>query len=192
MGTNYYFLTQNKELVEKYFPNETTQDIYDCGYELTDFPKFGYEIHLNKLSCGWLPLLQKHRKAFTTFKELEKFYISNQSELEIYDEYGRLYTFKEYKQELLDHANRDKEPVKWVYEVDKVFPRKDGCKSLYTTRCSEEEADLHIPFMHNEYNKTQEIARNKYKVHYELWWEQSVQYWEDPDYPFDWTLGDFS
>jgi len=62
MGTNYYFMSRNKEL-----------------------------IHLNKLSCGWRPLFQKHR-AFDSFRELEAFYREHQADLEIYDEYGRQYS----------------------------------------------------------------------------------------------------
>ena len=55
MGTNYYFMSRNKEL-----------------------------IHLNKLSCGWRPLFQKHR-AFDSFRKLEAFYREHQADLEIYD-----------------------------------------------------------------------------------------------------------
>lgn len=43
MGTNYYMIIKNKELVEKYFPNE---------YELTNSPYFGYEVHIGKQSFG--------------------------------------------------------------------------------------------------------------------------------------------
>ena len=49
MGTNYYMIMKDKELVTKYFDNE---------YELTDLPYFGYEVHIGKRSCGWKPLFE--------------------------------------------------------------------------------------------------------------------------------------
>lgn len=47
MGTNYYMMIMDKEIVKKYFTNE---------YEIVDFPYFGYEIHIGKRSVGWRPL----------------------------------------------------------------------------------------------------------------------------------------
>ena len=109
MGTNYYMITKNKDLVRQYFDNE---------YELTDVPDFHYEIHLNKLSCGWKPLFQNH-KAFRTFKELEKFCFEHKDDLSFKDEYGRSYSFEEYKKDMVEHSERTPEPVKWVYEESK-------------------------------------------------------------------------
>ena len=43
MGTNFYMMSTNKSLVEKYFPNE---------YEIVDSQYFGYEIHIGKRSYG--------------------------------------------------------------------------------------------------------------------------------------------
>ena len=55
MGTNYYMIMKDKELVTKYFDNE---------YELTDSPYFCYEVHIGKRSCGWKPLFEWHENAY--------------------------------------------------------------------------------------------------------------------------------
>ena len=44
MGTNFYLMTKSKEVCEKHFGNR---------FELTDYPDWGYQIHIAKTSCGW-------------------------------------------------------------------------------------------------------------------------------------------
>lgn len=72
MGTNFYLMSRNKKLIREHFAVETEYDIKDIEYAIVDEPYLGYEIHLNKLSCGWRPLFQRH-KTIKTFKELEEF-----------------------------------------------------------------------------------------------------------------------
>lgn len=175
MGTNYYMITKNKDIAHNYFDGE---------YELTDTPDFCYEIHLNKLSAGWKPLFQKHR-AFCTFKELENFYNEHMDDLAFKNEYGGTYTFKEYKQRVIEHAEGEPEPVKWVYEEDYF-----GKKSLHTKDCKPEEADLWTPFDHMEYAQTESDAAKKLNVS-KLGWICPPYYSRDPDYSFDWVEGDF-
>ena len=93
MGTNFYLMSRNKKLIREHFAVETEYDIKDIEYAIVDEPYLGYEIHLNKLSCGWRPLFQRH-KTIKTFKELEEFCLKNKSVISIYDEYGRRYTWK--------------------------------------------------------------------------------------------------
>ena len=69
MGTNYYLMTRNKQLAHKYFAVENDWGITDEEYKIVDDPYLGYEIHLNKCSCGWRPLFQRH-KSFKSWEEL--------------------------------------------------------------------------------------------------------------------------
>ena len=180
MGTNYYMITKNKDLVHQYFDY--------CEYELTDEPDFHYEIHLNKLSGGWKPLFQNH-KAFRTFKELEKFYFEHKDDLSFKDEYNHSYSFEEYKQEVVEHSECTPEPVKWVYEESKFTP---GRKRLFTKDCNPEEADLWTPFDHIDYTRTKEEARDILAAcDVYCGWEPEERYHRDPDYKFDWTEGEF-
>lgn len=88
MGTNYYFMSRNKELLYTYFAEKSEWGVLGEEYTIVDEPYLGYRCHLNKLSCGWRPLFQKHR-AFDSFRKLEAFYREHQADLEIYDEYRR-------------------------------------------------------------------------------------------------------
>ena len=190
MGTNYYLITKSKRIAHKYFAEVETWGTYNEEYELCDVPDFHYEIHLNKLSAGWRPLFQKH-KAFQTFKDLEEFFGKHQKYLKIRDEYYREFTWEEYKQEILDHSNAERRPVKWVYDEDKIcgYP---GKKYLQTIRCKPEEADLWTPFSHIEYGETEKVARERLKAWDAYVSETSMDYTMDPDYPIDWVSGDFS
>jgi hypothetical protein len=194
MGTNYYFMTRNKKLAHKYFAVETDWGVTDTEYEIVDSPFLGYEIHLNKLSWGWRPLFQRH-KAFKTWNELEKFCHDYKDEIEIFDEYGHSYSFDDYKKIIFDHAAREPEPVRWVYDYDplytKFFPEDLARKRLFTERCEPEEAELWIPFDHVKYFETEKTAKKKFNV-YDYYIFEGIKYWNDPDYPVDWTEGDFS
>lgn len=178
MGTNFYFMTKNKDLAHKFFDGE---------YELTEEPYLGYEIHLNKLSFGWRPLFQKHEE-FDTWNKLEQFYLSHEDDLEIYDEYGEKYEWEDYKKRIFNHAAREPEPMKWHYGVDPIGAFSG--KILYYDKCEPEEADFWIPIDHVKYAKSEEKVRKKYGVYNYPFC--SMEYWNDPDYQIDWTEGDFS
>lgn len=180
MGTNYYFIAKNKDFVRKYFDNE---------YEFCDEPDFHYEIHLNKLSCGWKPLFQIH-KAFRTFAELEQFYDEHKKDIKIEDEYGDKYTWKQYKKEILDHASVIPTPVKWVYEEDTLCG-KPGQKYLMTKECEPEEAELWTPFDHIKYGQTQKAAAEYLELYNLYIGDWYLKYSRDPDYNIDWTEGEF-
>lgn len=193
MGTNYYFMTRNKELAHKHFAVEHDWGVTDEEYEIVDDPFLGYEIHINKLSCGWRPLFQRH-KAFKTWNELEKFYYDHENDLCVYDEYGTLWTFSDYKQHVFDHFARDPLPVKWEYDyesIDLKYHPETARKHLHTVSCHPEEAELWIPFDHIEYFETEKAAKKKFGVYsYHIF--DDFKYWNDPDYKIDWTEGDFS
>lgn len=186
MGTNFYFMSKDKKLMRENFAVETEYGIHDVEYEIVDEPYLGYEVHLNKLSGGWRPLFQSH-KNITTFKELEKFYLRNNSSLEIYDEYGRRYTWNQYRDKIYRHSQCRRKPFRWVYAVDPFF--NDCEPRLHTVPCEEKDADIYMPFSHNEYMKKEHLARQRFHVYERAWCD--AKYWEDPDYPFDWTEGEF-
>ena len=155
-------------------------------YTIVDEPYLGYRCHLNKLSCGWRPLFQKH-KVFDSFQKLETFYREYQADLEIYDEYKRQYSWEEYFETVYEHSQCRLKPVKWISEVNPMCP--DKSLHLRMVRCSEEEAELHTPFNHLEYEQTLKKARRKFGVYEREFGE--MKYWNDPDYLFDWTEGEF-
>jgi hypothetical protein len=192
MGTNYYFKTKSKRLVKKYFAQSDDYCTWAAEYTLEDEPYFHYEIHLNKCSCGWRTLFQKH-KCFSSFKELEEFYFKHQRYLKIFNEYGEEFTWNDYKDRVIGHSDREPEPVKWVYDIfdfDRHFmdnPRK----TLHTVKCKPKEADLWIPFNHKEYFKSQVEARNRLGAWDLYVHDYTPKYWNDPDYKVDWTEGEF-
>lgn len=194
MGTNYYFMTRNKDLVHKHFAAEHNWGVSDEEYKIVDDPYLGYEIHLNKLSFGWRPLFQKH-KEFDSWDKLEAFYMDHKDDLEIYNEYGDKYEWIDYKKRIFDHAAREPEPMKWYYGIDPIDSKftKSTRKRLYHDRCKPEEADFWIPIDHVKYFETEKAAKEKYKV-----WDHPIfddfKHWNDenPEYLIDWTEGDFS
>lgn len=90
MGTNFYLMTRNKKMAEKYAP---------YSYHLTDSPYFGYEIHIAKTSGGWLPLFQGHQDGINSVREYKEAYETG--EFEIFDEYGDPYTWEEFTERVL-------------------------------------------------------------------------------------------
>ena len=194
MGTNYYFMTESRKIAHDYFAKKYDwgNEYYDKEYELLDEPYFHYLIHLNKLSCGWKPLFQVH-KAFQTWDELKQFYHDHSDDLKIIDEYDEVFTWDEYEKEIMDHAHRKPEPVKWIY-TDDVIGAKLGHMYMSTEKCSPEEADLWIPFDHLDYHDTQREARRRYEAWDTYFNESDREFYShrDPNGLIDWAKGDFS
>lgn len=125
MGTNFYFLTKNKELAET---------ITHGRYEITDTPDWGYEIHIAKTSYGWLPLFQsyaydvKDTNVISSVRRLKEIY--NTDEVAIYDEYGTKYNWYEFDKRVLQFnggtkENREIEQIQYDEDsplVDKYMP----------------------------------------------------------------------
>lgn len=142
-------MTRNKEAAQKYAP---------YSYELTDMPYFGYEIHIAKTSCGWLPLFQGHKDGINSVCEYKTAYETG--EFEITDEYGNIYTWEEFTERVLKFNGgiRDVMPLEKI-EVDPNYP-------FYDPRMPD-----HIPVSHFEYK-------------YDGYWKDD--YFTDPDgYEFD-------
>lgn len=92
IGTNFYFLFQDKPSKEKWFSDEEVR--------LVDSPDFGYEVHLAKTSCGWLPLFQAHRRINSV--ALMKQAYDDIPGCNIVDENGIYYDWAGFKDRALD------------------------------------------------------------------------------------------
>lgn len=114
VGTNFYLMTKNKEIRDKYFG-------YD--YKLTDEPDWGYQIHIAKTSAGWLPLFQSH-DCFKSVKQLKKMYDTGYFILS--DEYGTTYNWDEFDERVLQFNGGVKgvAPRKKITQ-DKTYPFYD-------------------------------------------------------------------
>ena len=191
MGTNYYFMTNNKDLVQNCFANKHSWGVADEEYTIVDEPFLGYSIHLNKLSYGWRPLFQRH-KPFESWKELERFYFDHSDDLWIYDEYGELFTWEKYAEKIFRHADAERRPMKWDYGIDPI----DKCfsdypkKRVHLRECKEgEKPDIWTPFDHVIYSKTEKAAFDRWG--HMPWIDFETHHWNDPEYPIDWTEGEF-
>lgn len=183
MGTNYYFMTKNKRLAHKYFAVDKEYYTSDEEYEIVEDPFLGYQIHLNKCSYGWRTLFQKH-KAFQTFNDLKDFYNEHKKSLRIFDEYGEEYTWEQYEHKVISHSeNREQEPCKWCL-IGGTYGNH-----LELESCSEDEADIYTPFIHEEYERSHREAQKKFGVF--DYSDAHMDYSMDPDYPVDWVSGDF-
>lgn len=74
-----------------------------------------------------------------------------------------------------------------MYKADTLFNNRRA--TLHTVPCTEQEAEIYTPFCHRIYNEGERQACRRFKI-YERHWTH-IKYWEDPDYPFDWTEGEF-
>ena len=193
MGTNYYFMTKNKAFAHKCFATEMNGYTFDQEYSIVENPYLGYQIHLNKCSFGWRPLFQKH-KAFSSWKELEKFYRENWHLLDIYDEYETKYTWDGYKSRIFDHVDVDPIPMRWEYGVDPIDSlfSENPKKRIHLAKCQPEEAEIWTPFDHVAYFNTEHNAKLKWGQNTFGYFPSDLHHWNDPDYPFDWTEGEFS
>ena len=129
MGTNFYLFSKNKKLVQKYAP---------YSYKLTDEPDFGYEIHIAKTSCGWLPSFQAHKSGINSVKKYKEAY--DTGEFQITDECGNIYTWDEFDERVLQFnggtvKNRTITPVE-----------QDKSSMFYDCNMPD-----HIPVSHFEY-----------------------------------------
>ena len=84
MSTNYYILTKNKKIIER----------YGLSYEITDEPDFGYWVHLAQTAGKYKPLFQAH-KEIRCINDLCRL-IKTESDIQIYDEYSRPLTVQEF------------------------------------------------------------------------------------------------
>ena len=108
-------------------------------------------------------------------------------EYEIVDEPYLGYSIHLNFERVYSHSAQKREPVRWVYEPDKRFNETEP--TLHFIHCEEAEADLFTPFAHIEYSETEKVAIKRFGII--RGYEPSFKYWNDPDFFFDWTEGEF-
>ena len=170
MGTNFYMMTKDKSLAERYFPNE---------YELVDDPYFGYEIHIGKRSSGWKPLLEGHRNAYKSVDEMKSFIDFHKTDIEIFDEYRKKYSLEELQEELLDWEEMQRVRYMKYIPDGVIVNEKYGWKD-YFIESTKDDYDITMPYDHVEYSK--------FNVH-ERWCPPN--YWNDKD-GYNFVDGSFS
>ena len=76
MSTNYYILTRDKSIIER----------YGLDYTLTDEPDWGYWVHIVQLCSDYVPLFRAHRnvRSLPTV-----FCLLQEPNVKVYDEYCR-------------------------------------------------------------------------------------------------------
>lgn len=175
MGTNYYMMTKDKTIVERYFPNE---------YKIVDNPYFGYEIHIGKRSIGWRPLFQVHDKAYDSVEAMLKFLEFHKMDIEIYDEYSEKFSIDGLKEELIDWA--DHQQVRYMKYIPEGIYNELFCGKDYLVESTEDDYDITIPYDHIEYHKLDPYNEKR-------WIDESREpfYIKDKD-RYDFTRGDFS
>lgn len=171
MGTNYYMMTKDKDLVEKYFPNE---------YEIVDTPYFGYQIHIGKRSAGWQPLFQEHKNAYNSVSEMKEF-IKSHCSIKIFDEYGRKFTLMQLQKELIDWGKCQE--VKYMKHIPEGVPDELFGGKKYLIESTKDDYDITIPFDHIEYERL-DIERNNWRL------ERESYYFKDKD-GYDFMKNDF-
>lgn len=59
-----------------------------------------------------------------------------------------------------NHSQRKVEPRKWIYDIDPIFP--DNGPRLHMALCTEQEAEIYMPFCHREYNEKEKIGEGTF------------------------------
>lgn len=172
MGTNFYMMSRNKELVEKHFPFE---------YEIVDTPYLGYKIHIGKRSMGWKPIFREHNKAYNSVEELKAFIRKNQKDIHIFDEYNSEFSLEELEDELITWG--EQQEIRYMKHIPEGVPDEIFGGKRYLVESTKDDYDITIPFDHIEYEKL-EISRNNWR------YEGQSRYRKDKD-GYDFMGGDF-
>ena len=134
MGTNFYIMTKSKEARDKYF---------GWSYELTDTPDWGYQQHVAKTSCGWLPSFDGSG-CFKSIRELKNIYDSG--EFILYDEYGTIYTWDEFDERVLKFNGG----IKGVTPREKI--NQDRSSPWFDKNMPEYKPVSHFEYAYGRYN----------------------------------------
>ena len=142
MGTNFYFSSQNKELMRP----------LEYAYTCTDRPRWGYEVHVAKTSAGWLPLFQSYPGVIDSMDDYHRFL--THPDVIIYDEYGTEYTYEQFVERVLKFNGG----VKGVAPPEPA--NNDPDSFLYDPDCPEEIPISHFEYGHGKY--APEYTTDKY------------------------------
>lgn len=114
MGTNFYLMTKSRDKRDKWF---TISE-----FSLTDSPIWGYEIHIAKTSCGWLPSFEAHKKV-RSVRDIKQIY--DEGEFQIFDEYGQEYDWDGFEKRVLNFNRDNSDALSHLKEFNKAEYR--GC-----------------------------------------------------------------
>lgn len=92
---------------------------------------------------------------------------------------------------MLVFCDTEKKPHEQYEDIKRKINEFHGVDrpTLHVVQCTEQEAEIHMPFCHKEYDEQEKQAQKRFHVYERSW--RDVKYWEDSDYPFDWTEGEF-
>ena len=160
MGTNFYFITQDREIKDKYFN-------YD-DYTIVDTPMFGYEVHLAKTSCGWKPLWQDH-SFYHSVAELKEFYFKHKEKLFLYDEYGRFYKWEEFEERVVNWG--EQQEIRYMKYIPEGVPDEVFGGKKYLIESTKDDYDITIPFDHIEYDKL-DVYRDNWRYEHKSYYSK--------------------
>lgn len=167
MGTNFYIVTKNKELVDRYFPDE--DEVSESSY----LPYAAFEIHIGKRSAGWKPLFESHKNAYKSISEMKEFIKKHQEDIHIYNEYNEEFTLEELQQELIDW-NKDTKPTYMKHMPEGVPDEIFGGKK-YLVEGTKDDYDITRPYSHVEYEALNPGGLNNKTIY------DNIHYWRDED-----------
>ena len=131
-------MVTNKELVNKYFPEE---------YEIVDDPYLGYNIHIGKRASGWKPLFEAHKNAYNSVSEMLKFILKH-PQIHIYDEYDKAMSIKQLKEELIDWAKYQEKRI--IHYDDYVGDIESPIDHVQISQRDRREPLLKIEYWHDK------------------------------------------
>lgn len=175
MGTNFYLITQSKEIRNKFFT--------DSDYELTDEPIWGYEVHIAKTSLGWKTLWEDH-SFYHSVEELRKFCKKHKTYIYIYDEYNKFYTWEDFEKRVINWGNE--QPVRYMKylpegKYNEIFGGRD-----YLIESTEDDYDIKMPYDHVRYHELDPYNEKRWMDK-----RREPMYFHDND-GYDFTKGRFS
>lgn len=138
MSTNYYIMTTNKKLVNKYFDGE---------YEIVDDPYLGYEIHIGKRSAGWKPLFEEHKNAYNSVSKMLEF-ITTHPEIHIFNEYGESLSITQLIEELVNWA--ENQEIRTIYYDDYIGEIQAPIDHVEMNRRDKRNPWLKIKYWHDK------------------------------------------
>lgn len=101
MSTNYYILTKDKSIIER----------YGLTYELTNEPDWGYWVHIVQLYSDYVPLFQAHKNVSSL---PAVFSLLQETNVTVYDEYYKKMDVAQFCDKLQTICNDDsRKPRTW-------------------------------------------------------------------------------
>lgn len=170
MGTNFYLVTRDKDLLKKYFMDQYGAWDFEEGRDQDGFGTGEYLVHLCKRSGGWKTLYQAHPLAWNSVKEMLKFIQDHASVVHLEDEYSDRISLKDY---ISDVVNWDREYARKPYKWGRYEFMGHTHYGIIPAE-SEAEAEIWTPFDHQEYARVE-------RKHGGGQWNIPGEYFSDPE-----------